>query len=137
MTKPTTPKTATAAKKTPEQVDKAFWESVDTKTAELATALRTKVFPIVLLDTTGNGDYVVGYARTPDMITQLRLIDKSAGNGNGFSLEACSTALESLLIASESDKRIAPDGEDGNYWKGACVSLSQFMNMAMPVLKKK
>jgi hypothetical protein len=113
-----------------------FWAGIDEKVTALSASLRCKVFPIVLLDSEAKGDFVVGFAKVPDLITQLRLIDKSAGNDNGFSLEACSTALETLLIVSETDKRIS-DKQDLTYWKGACVSLSQFMGVAIPVLKKK
>ena len=116
--------------------EQKFWDDIDLKTKTIGESLRCRVFPIVLLDVANNGEYVVGFAKVPDLITQLRLIDKSAGNENGFSLEACSIALDSILIKSETDPRIA-DKEDLNYWKGACVCMSQFMTTAIPVLKKK
>lgn len=122
---------------TPEEQKMAeFWQGIDDRSTTIATALRCKVFPIVLQSKEVDGEFVIGFARVPDLTTQLRLIDKSADNGAGISLEAASQALESLIIASESDKRIT-DKEDASYWKGACLMLAQFMGISLPVLKKK
>lgn len=128
---------AEVKKLTPEEIKfNKFWAGIETRKEAIATSLKCKVFPIVLLDTANPKEYVVGFAKQPDLITQLRLMDKSAGNSNGFSLEACSIALDELLIVSETDKRIA-DKENPDYWKGACVLMSQFMTTAIPILKKK
>ena len=114
----------------------AFWAATDEKAATIGANLKCKVFSIVLQDTEGGEDFVVGFAKVPDLTTQLRLIDKSADNSRGVSLEACSTALDSLIITSESDTRIT-DKENTAYWKGACLSMSYYMGFAIPVLKKK
>jgi hypothetical protein len=113
-----------------------FWKGVDDKVESIGLGLKCKVFPIVLVENITTGAFVVGYARVPDLITQLRLIDKSAGNENGYSLEACSTALTELLISAETDERIT-NKQDLNYWKGACLTLAQFMGVATPIIKKK
>lgn len=116
--------------------EQEFWESLEERQKTIEDKIKGKVFPIVLIDINNAEERVTGFARIPDLITQLRLIDKSAGNDNGFSLEACSTALDSLIITSETDERIY-NKQDLNYWKGACTTLSQFMTTAIPVLKKK
>lgn len=116
--------------------EQKFWADLSERQAAIEASLKCKVFPITVEDISGSGEYVVGFAKEPDLITKLRLIDKSADNGNGISMEACSHALDNLIITSETDERIH-DKKDARYWMGACLTLSQFMMVAMPVLAKK
>jgi len=116
--------------------ESTFFTSIDERQKAIETTLKCKVFPIILQEIGGSGDYVVGFAKEPDLITKLRLIDKSAGNDNGVSMEACSIALENLIIVSETDERIH-NKVDTRYWMGSCLTLSQFMMMALPAIYKK
>jgi hypothetical protein len=113
-----------------------FFKGIDERQAAIEQNLKCKVFPIILQEIGGSGEYVVGFAKEPDLITKLRLIDKSAGNENGICIEACSTALENLIIVSETDERIHSKS-DARYWVGASLTLSQFMMMALPAIYKK
>lgn len=125
---------------TPEQLaaqkEAEFWAGIEERKSNIEKAQSRKVFSIVLPDLTTPGERVVGFAYEPDLSTQLRLIDKGSEYRTGFSLEACSNALESLLIKSETDERIS-NKKDLNYWKGAASALAQFMGVATPILKKK
>lgn len=125
----------TEAQKKEEAMWAEIWDKVDT----LSKKLGYKVYPITIQSVEAEGEFVIGYARKPDMITQCRLIDKSEGSVYGINLEAAAQAMESLIIVSESDPRITDTkGEYYDvYWKGAAYSLKQFMGLAIPVLKKK
>ena len=124
-----------------QQKDKedAMWAEIWEKAAALSKNLGYKVFPIVVQSVEEEGAFVIGYARKPVIVTQCRLIDKSEGSIYGISLEAAASAMEALVIVSESDPRITDkNGEYYDvYWKGAAYSLKQFMGLAIPVLKKK
>jgi len=96
-----------------------------------------RVFAIVLPDAEKAGEFVVGFAYEPDLQTQLRLMDKGQAAGVNISIEACSTALETLILKSETDPRILDQTGTAMYWKGACFALSEFLLMAVPVFKKK
>lgn len=118
-----------------EDKDAAFWANVDERKRNIESKLGRKVFPITIVDRR-TGDWVLGYAYEPDLTTKLRLIDKSASVDNNISVEACSSVLESLIIASETDERIT-NKKDHEYWIGAAYCLAQFMTTAIPVFKKK
>lgn len=116
-----------------------FWLDIDAKQAVIESTLKQKVFPIVLQSVESENEFVVGWAKKPDMITQLRLIDKSEGSANGILLEVAHTVLTALILTSETDSRITDENGEfyAVYWKGACYSLKQFMGLAIPTLKKK
>lgn len=119
-----------------EQEEIAFWETIDDRKKTIEEKLRCKVFPIVLKSIGEEGALVVGFAKEPDLVAKARLIDKSADNGNGLSIEACIIALDSLIIKGETDERIW-DKKDERYFMGAAITLQQFMFLALPVFKKK
>lgn len=130
---------STTKKKNPEQEYKKMLESVDAKAQELTTSLKRKVVPIILLDMgyAENGKYVIGYMFRPDLVAQLRMCDKGQAYASGFSMEEGSKVLESLLIKNESDSRINMETEEGEvYWKGAVSRLIEFVQTALPVIKK-
>ena len=126
-----TPKPVDMAKK----LDKVFAE-MDIRKATIEATLKCKVFPIVLMSHEEDGEFVLGFAKEPDLITELRIADKSAAAGVDVSDEACHTALMSLIIKGESDARIDPE-VDRKYWKGAIKLLVQFLTFAIPLVKKK
>lgn len=121
---------------TPEQIDAQAWAALDERKKSIEATLGKKVFAIMLRDLEDVNGRVTGFAYEPDLTAQVRLIDQSSECANGFSLEACSKALESLIIVSETDARIH-EKKNLSYWKGACAFLSQFMGVAAPVFKKK
>lgn len=91
-------------------------------------------FPIVIpID----GDVVTGLAYAPDLIAQCRIIDKSAATRVDVSMEACVSALQTLLIEKHTDPRILNYNEDPTFFKGAAVALGQFCLVRIPALKKK
>lgn len=115
--------------------DAAFWANIDERKAAIESRLMRKVFPLVVADRQ-TADFIVGFAYEPDLTTKLRLIDKSSGMEHGISVEACSSVLDSLIIAGETDERITAK-KDHEYWIGASYCLAQFMGTAIPVFKKK
>ena len=120
-----------------QQKEAAMWLIVDEKVKELSDRLKKTVHPIAMLDVDNNGEYVIGYFTHPDMTAQLRMIDMSQEKGNGFSYEAASKMLESLLIKEESDPKINQTQDGERYWKGALPYIMEFMIAAVPLLKKK
>lgn len=141
MENTTTTEEVTKPELTPEQQaiidkDRAFWADIDLRKQAITERVKREVFPITILSKTEPGEYVVGFAYAPDLTSQLRMIDKSRASGVDISIEACSAVMETSLIMSETDPRIS-DKKDLDYWKGACATLSQFMGMAIPVIKKK
>jgi len=118
-----------------ESKDAAFWANMDERKIAIESKLGRKVFPLAIVDR-ATGEWISGFAYEPDLTTKLRLIDKSASTENGISVEACSSVLESLVIASETDERIASK-KNHELWIGASYCLAQFMTTAIPVFKKK
>jgi len=117
-----------------------FWAGVDEKCKLLTTKLGRRVvsFHVMSLDFPTSGEYLVGYMYRPDLTTQLRLSDKGQGLASGFSQEEGEKVLEALWIKSESDKRFDKETDEGEiYWKGAILSLMEYMQAAIPALKKK
>lgn len=114
----------------------AVFATMEERKSAIEESLKCKVFPLVLMSHEIEGEYVLGFAKQPDLITQFRIEDTSQAKGVDVSIEACHTALKSLIIKSESDPRIDP-AIDPKYWKGACKSLVQFLVYAIPLVKKK
>ena len=118
----------------------AFWAAVDEKCKTLTGKLQRRVvsFHVMALDFATSGEYVVGYMYRPDLTTQLRLSDKGQAFASGFSQEEGEKVLESLWLKSESDPRFNKETDEGEiYWKGAILSLMEYMQAAIPALKKK
>lgn len=114
-----------------------MWSSVEEKIKEISERLKKTIHPIVLLDTSNNGEYVLGYFVRPDLVAQLRLTDISQDKASGFSYEGASKMLDSLLVKEDSDPRINTTQAGELYWKGALPFMTEFMISAIPVLKKK
>lgn len=115
-----------------------FYANLEERKAKIEANLKgRKVFPIVLIDMSNTANRVVGFALKPDIHTQMKLIDMGQDFRNGVSLEACSKALESLIIKTETDERILDTENYPEYWKGACLTLGQFHTVAISEFKKK
>lgn len=117
----------------------ALWQRVDAQKAKIEqNSNGRKVFPIVIpcsekLDPSGA---LIGFAYEPDLIGQLRLMDRGQEFSNGFSMEACHQMLESLIIPGETHEAILDKNGSALYWKGACLALNQFSLLATPIIKK-
>jgi hypothetical protein len=112
-------------------------QEAEAKAKEISQRVGRKVFAILLPDMEEPGKFVTGYAYEPDLQTQLKLMDRSMSAGVNISIEACSLALETLILPAETDPRMLDKSGTAVYWKGACFSLSEFMTMTIPVFKKK
>ena len=116
-----------------ERVDAAF-ERLEKIQKQIKADTKRETFPIVIpID----GDVVTGLAYAPDLIAQCRIIDKSASKGVDLSIEACVSALQTLIIPEHTDARILNYDEDHTYFKGAAVALGQFCLVRIPTIKKK
>ena len=139
MKTPMPPKPKFVKETKPDTIENALqsvFDELDKRQAAIEESLKCKVFPIVLCSTTEANKFVTGFARVPDIITRFRLIDKSNEKGVEMSIEACSIAMESLIIKSESDPLIDMN-VNFEYWASACSFLQNYMKGAVPVLKKK
>lgn len=115
------------------------WKQVDERKAIIEkNSNGRKVFPIVIpcgAEIKPEG-VLIGFAYEPDLVGQLRLMDRGQEFSNGFSMEACHQVLESLIIPGETDEAILDKSGRAVYWKGACLALNQFALLATPVIKK-
>lgn len=117
----------------------ALWARMDAQKARIeAHSNGKKVFPIVVACTkdVDESGYITGFAFEPDLISQLRLMDRGQEFANGFSMEACSQVLESLILPGETHELIIDKSGRAMYWKGACFALNQFTMMGAPIIKK-
>ena len=135
MKKPTKP-----TEQTPEDKFNEVYDAAEAKAKIIGDNLnpKCKVYPIVLY-LEAEKEYVVGFARKPDMATQLRLIDKSDGRNGIINMEIGDKVMRALIVTEECDKRIVDENEAyyDQYWKGAVFTLATFMGVATPLIKKK